>query len=98
MLPAKLGAKEEEEGGSPAMVVAIGKTKSRMPSKLGAEPEMGEDDSEESLDPRQAAMDATREIVACLNGSPSVAKRLNAALEAHHRACGQMIESEEGSD
>lgn len=96
MLPAKLGAKDEE-GGTPALLVAAGKIKSKMPPKLGAEPGYeDEDESEESLDPKQAMLDATAEIVACLGGSKSAAKRLNAALEAHHRACDALIDAEEG--
>jgi hypothetical protein len=95
MLPAKLGAKDEEEGGTPALLVATGKLKSKMPPKLGAEPGDEEDTSEEALDPAQACMDAAKDIAACLNVSPSVAKRLNAALTAHHRAVDTMDEENE---
>lgn len=93
MLPSKLGAKDEEEDGKPAIMVAVGKAK--MPPKLGAEEEEAGDTSEEALDPKQAMLDASKEIITCLNGSPSVAKRLNAALEAHHRALCELIEGEE---
>ena len=89
---------KDEEGGKPAVMIAVGKVKPRMPPKLGAGygPESEEDEGEESLDPKQAMLDATMEIIACLGGSKSVAKRLNAALEAHHRACDEMIDAEEG--
>ena len=96
MLPAKLGAKAEDDGEKPAIMVAIGKVKPKVPPKLGAEPDGESEDSgeEEQLDPGQAMKDATAEIIACLGGSQQAAKRLNAALEAHHRACEAMIEQE----
>ena len=95
MLPAKLGAKDEEEGGKPAVVVAIGKSK--MPAKLGEDPGAGEDDSEEELDPEQAMKDATAEIISCLGGSTQSARRLKAALEAFCRACDAKEDKEEGT-
>lgn len=98
MLPSKLGAKDEEDGGGkPAVMIAVGKVKPKMPPRLGEYPSDEEDSSEEELDPKQAMKDATAEIISCLGGSQQALKRLNAALEAHHRACDALIEKEEGT-
>jgi hypothetical protein len=97
MLPAKLGMKEEDGGeDKPALVVAIGKSKPKLPPRLGESPSEDGGDAEEQLDPKQAMKDATAEIISCLGGSQQALKRLNAALEAHHRACNALIENEEG--
>ena len=98
MFPSKLGARDEEDEGKPAIMIAVGKAKPKMPPKLGASPgdEESDDEGEDILDPKQAMMDATMEIISCLGGSRQAAKRLNAALEAHQRACDALIEKEEG--
>jgi hypothetical protein len=99
MLPAKLGMKDEEDGGKPAIMIAVGKAKPKMPPKLGGDYSEEDDDAgEEILDPKQAMKDATAEIVSCLGGSQQAVKRLNSALEAYHRACDAMIEKEEGEE
>lgn len=98
MLPSKLGAKDEGDGEKPAVMIAVGKVKPKMPPRLGEYPSEEEDGGEEDLDPKQAMKDATAEIISCLGGSQQALKRLNAALEAHHRACDALIEREEGGE
>jgi phage gp36-like protein len=97
MLPAKLGMKDDEEGGKPAVMIAVGKVKPKLSPRLGEE-SSDEPDEEEVLDPKQAQKDATAEIISCLGGSQQALKRLNAALEAHCRATYELIEKEEGKE
>jgi len=96
MFPSKLGAKDEEEGGTPALLVAAGKVKSKMPPKLGADAADEEDTSEEEVNPKQAMQDSAAKIAALLGGSKTVAKQLSAALESHCRAVYELLENENG--
>lgn len=97
MMPDRIGGREDDEG-KPAVLVAVGKLrKPGMPSKIGG---TGEDEEEseggEGIDAKQVMKDAAREVISCIRRQD--VEGLSRALEAHHRACDEMYESEKGEE